>query len=95
MQELLEVGHTTFTYHLQDAKYLKYNRPHKIEYYYHFVWYCKTNFKINPLCLKTKLGKLCPYSFKYINCKSDHQADSNSCPFWYHCFNKEWYAKEY
>ena len=25
-----------------------------------------------------------PYTFKYINCKGDHQADSNICPFWWH-----------
>ena len=47
------------------------------------------NFKTNSLRLKTKNGELCPYSFKYINCKSKHQADSSTYPFWKHYFNKE------
>ena len=47
------------------------------------------NFKTNSLRLKTKNGELCPYSFKCINCKSKHQADSSTYPFWKHYFNKE------
>ena len=45
--------------------------------------------------LKTKKGKPCSHTFKCSNCKSNHQADSNECPFWQHRFNKEWYSKEY
>ena len=87
--------HTTFACHLQGAKCLKCNRPHKIKHHYHFAWCCKANFKINPFHLKTKLGKLCLHSFKYINYKGDHQADSNSCSFQSHYFNREWHTKKY
>ena len=82
-------GHTIFTCRFQGIRYLKYNSPHKVKHYCHFTWCCKTNFKINSLCLETKQSEPCPYSSKYINCKSDYQANSYTCLFWYHWFNKE------
>ena len=88
-------GHTTFLCRLQEARYLKCNGFHKVEYHHHFAWCCKVNFKTNPSHLETKQGKPCPYSFKYINCKGDYQADSNACLFWHHFFNKEWHSKKY
>ena len=88
-------GYTIFVCCLQDARCLKCNSPHKTKYHHYFVWCCKTNFKINLSWLETKQGKLCPHFFKCINYKSDHQANSNSCPSWCHCFNKEWHAKKY
>ena len=86
-------GHTTFTYCFQDARCLKCNGSHKLEHHQHFACCYKANFKINPPHLKTKQGEPCPYLFKYINCKSNHQVDSNSCLFWYYYFNKEWHVK--
>ena len=74
---------------------MRYNGPHLSEHHCHFAWYYKANDKINPPRLETKKGELCLYSFKYLNCKGEHQADLNKCPFWKHCFNKEWYSKEY
>ena len=62
----------TFTCQLQGARCLKCNSSHKVEHYCHFVWCCKTNFKINPLYFKTKQSKPCPHSFKCINCKGNH-----------------------
>ena len=45
------------------------------------MWYYKTNPKTNPPRLKTKKEEPCIYSFKCINCKGKHQADSNICLF--------------
>ena len=84
-----------FSYCVHGLKYVKYNRLYKIECHHNLAWYCKANFKINLLKLETKRDKLCPYSFKYINCKGGYQADSNICPFWKYKFNKEWHAKKY
>ena len=50
---------------------------------------------MNPPQLETKQSEPCPYSFKCLNCKGDHQADLNLCPFWKHCFNREWHSKKY
>ena len=88
-------GHSTFSCCIQEAKYVKYNGPHKLEHHREFGWYCKANAKINPPRLETKKGEPCPYTFKYSNYRGDHQANSNICPFWRHCFNREWHVKKY
>ena len=58
------------------------------------AWYCKANFKINPPRLEIAKGELCPYLFKCLNCKGEHQADSYECPFWKHRFNYKWHNKK-
>ena len=88
-------GHSTFSCRIQGAKCVKCNGPHKSEHYREFGWCCKANNKINPLRLETKKGKPYPHSFKCSNCKGDHQADSNTCPFWRHRFHREWHIKRY
>jgi len=92
VQKLLEVGIPLFCAML---KIVKCNRLHKVEHYRHFTWCCKANFKTNLSRLETKQGKPCPHSFKCLNCKDKHQADSNTCLFWKHCFNYEWHSKKY
>ena len=88
-------GHSTFACRIQGAKCVKCNGPHKSEHHREFGWYCKANAKTNPPRLETKKGEPCPHTFKYSNCKGDHQANSNTCPFWRHCFNREWHVKKY
>ena len=88
-------GHMTFSCKIQGAKCIKCNGPHKSEHHREFGWYCKANPKINPPRLETKKGKLCPHSFKCLNCHGNHQANSNLCLFWRHRFNREWHQKRY
>ena len=88
-------GHATFSCKIQEAKCVKCNGLHKSEHHQEFGWYCKANAKINPPRLETKKGEPCPHSFKCPNCRGDHQADSNQCPFWRHRFNREWHQKKY
>jgi len=88
-------GHSTFSCRIQGAKCIKCNSPHKSEHHREFGWCCKANAKINPPRLETKKGEPCPHTFKCSNCKGDHQADSNICPFWRHRFNREWHIKKY
>ena len=88
-------GHATFSCRIQGSKYVKCNGPHKSENHCEFGWCCKANEKTNPLHLETKKGDPCPHSFKCSNCRGDHQADSNLCPFWRHQFNREWHQKKY
>ena len=87
--------HTTFSCKIQGAKYVKCNGPHKSEHHREFGWCCKANPKINSPRLETKKGELCPHLFKCSNCRGNHQADSNLCPFWRHRFNREWHLKKY
>jgi len=95
VQELLEMGHVTFSCKVQESKCIKCNGPHKTEHYCQFTWCCKANFKTNPPRLETKQSKPCSYSFKYLNCKGEHQANLNICPFWKHRFNRKWHSKKY
>ena len=74
-------GHIAGICRTQGAKCVKCNGSHLTTHYHHFSWYCKANDKINPPRLETKKGKPCPHTFKYINYKGNHQADSNECLF--------------
>ena len=88
-------GHSTFSCRIQGAKCIKCNGLHKSEHHREFGWYCKGNAKLNPPRLETKKGEPCPHAFKCSNCKEDYQANSNTCPFWRHQFNREWHIKKY
>ena len=79
----------TFACCTHSSQCQKYNSPYKIEYYREMVWCYKANFNTNPPGLETKKGEPCTHLFKYINCKEKYQADSNSCSFWKHRFNRE------
>jgi len=81
--------------HIQESKCVRCNGPHLTEHHCHFAWCCKANEKTNPPRLETKKGEPCPHTFKCLNCKDEHQADSYDCLFWKHYFNKEWHSKEY
>ena len=70
-------GHTTFSYRIQDSRYMKCNKPYKSKHYCHFTWYCKANLKANPPRLEIKQGEPCPCSFKHLNCYRNYQANSN------------------
>jgi len=74
-------GHIVGVCHIQSAKCVKCNGPHQTVHHWHYTWCCKANEKTNPPRLETKKGDLCPYTFKYLNCKDDYQANSNECPF--------------
>ena len=80
-------NHSIFLYHAHGSKCQKYNGLHKLEYHRDLVWCCKANFKLNSPRLETAKGKLCPHTFKCVNCKGKHMADDNKCLFWKHRFN--------
>ena len=51
----------TFVYYAHNSKYIKYNSPHKVEYYKEIAQYHKANLKTNPSRLETKKGE--PYLY--------------------------------
>jgi len=87
-------GHSTFSCRAHGSRCQKCSGPHKLEHHRDLAWYCKANSKLNPPRLETTKGKPCPHSFKCINCKGEHIADNNKCPFWKHRFNREWHSKK-
>ena len=58
-------------------KYIKCNSSYKVEYHREIVWCCKANFKTNLSKLETRKEEPYTYSFKCINYKEEHQANSN------------------
>ena len=81
-------GYLTHAYHIQDTKCQKCGGPHRVENHRLLAWCCKANPKSNPPRETTAAKASCPHTFKCLNCKNDHSADDNKCPFWYHCFDK-------
>jgi len=82
-------GHMAGVCHIQGSKCTKCNGLHLTDNHCDFAWCCKANNKLNSPRLETKKSKPCLHSFKCINCKGSHVADSVECPFWKHRFNKE------
>lgn len=71
----------TFVCHAHGSKCVKCNSSYKVEHYKEIAWYYKANFKTNSPRLETKKGESCLYMFKCINCKGEHQANSNTYSF--------------
>jgi len=86
--------HTTFACHIYGSKCLKCNGSHKLEHHHDIVWYCKANFKLNLLRLKTLKSEPYIHTFKCINYKDEHQSDSYNCSFWKYQFNCNWHNKK-
>ena len=88
-------GHFAGIYRIQRAKCVKCNSPYQTIHHYEFAWCYRANDKINSPRLEIKKGKPCPHTFKYSNCKEEHQADLTDYLFQKHHFNKEQHTKEY
>ena len=87
-------GYITFACCAYRSKCQKCGSPHKLEHHRDMAWCCKANEKTNPPRLETKKGEPCPHKFKCINCKNNHLTDDPTCPYWKHCFNREWHTKK-
>ena len=85
-------GHTTLNCCSHISRCAKCYGAHSTEYYRERVWCCMENKKTNQAV--TKAGEPCPHTFKYMNCKGNHQADSISYPYWRNCFNRDWHSRK-
>jgi len=86
--------HPTHACHTQGAKCQKCGGSHRVENHRLLAWCCKANTKSNPPREATAAGTPCPHTFKCLNCRGDHTADDNKCPFWRHCFDKQWHSNK-
>ena len=87
-------GCPTHAYRAQGAKCQKCIRPHRVENHRSMAWCCKANPKSKPPREAMADSVPCPHTFKCLNCKSEHSADDTKCPFWRHCFDKQWHANK-
>ena len=58
------------------------------------AWCCKANPKSNSPREATAADASCPHTFKCLNCKGEYSADDIKCPFWRHCFDKQWHSNK-
>ena len=85
-------GHTTLNCHSHVSRYTKCYGAHSTKHHRERAWCCMENKKTNQVA--TKVGELCPYTFKCMNCKGNHQVDSISCPYWHNHFNKDQHGRK-
>ena len=85
-------GHSTLSCHSHISRCAKCYGAHDTKYHREKAWCCMENKKVNRAAIN--VGESCPYVFKCVNCKGDHQADNYSCPYWHNRFNKEWHGRK-
>ncbi|CAA7263228.1 unnamed protein product [Cyclocybe aegerita] len=56
---------------------------------------CKGNAKAKPPVPPTPRNQPCPHNGRCVNCHKDPAANSASCKFWAHRYNREWIMAEY
>ena len=86
--------HPTHAYRAQGDKCQKCGGSHRAENHRLLAWCCKANPKSNPPREATTDGVPCPHTLKCLNCKGDHTAEDNKCPFWRHHFDKQQHSNK-
>ncbi|KAF5347005.1 hypothetical protein D9756_011008 [Leucocoprinus leucothites] len=89
-------GHPTHACRALGARCQICGGPHRIENHRSMAWCCKANPKSSPPCDATPDGIPCPHleNFKCLNCKGDHHANDNKCPFWRNRFDRTWHSNK-
>jgi hypothetical protein len=64
---------------------------HQLENHRSHGSYCKAHPKMNPPQEATAPGDPCTHTFKYLNCKGDHQADDYKYPYFRSHFDRDWH----
>ncbi|CAA7263691.1 unnamed protein product [Cyclocybe aegerita] len=69
--------------------------PHEQKEHRQHAGCCKGNAKAKPPVPPTPRDQPCPHKGRCVNCHKDHAANSASCKFWAHCYDREWIMAEY
>ncbi|CAA7263235.1 unnamed protein product [Cyclocybe aegerita] len=56
---------------------------------------CKGNAKAKPPVPPTPHDQPCPHNGRCVNCHKDHAANSASCKYWAHRYDREWIMNKY
>ncbi|CAA7267576.1 unnamed protein product [Cyclocybe aegerita] len=70
-------------------------RPHEQKEHRQHAGCCKGNAKAKPPVPPTPRDQPCPHKGRCVNCHKDHAANSASCKFWAHRYDREWIMAEY
>ncbi|KAF5347025.1 hypothetical protein D9756_011012 [Leucocoprinus leucothites] len=89
-------GHPTHACRALGARCQICGGPHRVENHRSMAWCCKANPKSSPPRDATPDGIPCPHleNFKCLNCKGDHHANDNKCPFWRNRFDRTWHSNK-
>ncbi|CAA7269038.1 unnamed protein product [Cyclocybe aegerita] len=69
--------------------------PHEQKEHRQHAGCCKGNAKAKPPVLPTPCDQPCPRKGCCVNCHNDHAANSASCKFWAHRYDREWIMNKY
>ncbi|CAA7271389.1 unnamed protein product [Cyclocybe aegerita] len=69
--------------------------PHEQKEHRQHAGCCKGNAKAKPPVPPTIRDQPCPHKGRCVNCHKDHTANSASCKFWAHRYDREWIMAEY
>ncbi|CAA7267342.1 unnamed protein product [Cyclocybe aegerita] len=69
--------------------------PHEQKEHRQHAGCCKGNAKAKPPVPPTPRDQPCPHKGRCVNCHKDHAANSASCKFWAHRYDREWIMAEY
>ncbi|CAA7270005.1 unnamed protein product [Cyclocybe aegerita] len=69
--------------------------PHEQKEHRQHAGCCKGNAKAKPPVPPTPRDQPCPHKGCCVNCHKDHAANSASCKFWAHRYDREWIMAEY
>ncbi|CAA7258924.1 unnamed protein product [Cyclocybe aegerita] len=88
-------GHPTVTCKAKQLSCPICSGPHEQKEHRQHAGCCKGNAKAKPPVLPTPHDQPCLHKGCCVNCHKDHAANSASCKFWAHRYDREWIMAEY
>ncbi|CAA7263692.1 unnamed protein product [Cyclocybe aegerita] len=88
-------GHPTVTCKAKQLSCPICSGPHEQKEHRQHAGCCKGNAKAKPPVPPTPRDQPCPHKGRCVNCHKDHAANSASCKFWAHRYDREWIMNEY
>jgi hypothetical protein len=83
-------GHSTKACHSQAPRCPQCAGPHSEANHCELAGCCQGNPLAKPPQPATPLGAPCPHAARCVNCTGLHSASNRRCPFWHHCFDRNW-----
>ncbi|KAK1217143.1 hypothetical protein PQX77_020205 [Marasmius sp. AFHP31] len=88
-------GHSANSCRAPQPRCPKCLEPHLAKEHRSSAGCCKGNSKATPLVPPMPAGDPCPHRSTCANCRGDHSAFEQKCPFWRHRFDREWIDAKY
>ncbi|KXN82282.1 hypothetical protein AN958_02768 [Leucoagaricus sp. SymC.cos] len=86
--------HSTRACQSQASQCPQYASPYTKTGHHQHTSYCRGNLSACPLQDPTPKGAPCPHAICCVNCKGDHSASNQQCPYWHHYFDQAWLSEK-